>query len=289
MGEKDIVEKSLFDYDDVYVDIIRGLLGIYNKYCDKVERLGVTSGFRAGDGTIHEQIRDIFKVIKKDNVRIAAIGIENQSGIDYDMPLRIISYDGEAYKSQLLEGEDNFYPIITIVLNFSDKRWTGPKSLSEKIKVPPILQPYFSDYKVNVFDVSYFTDEQLEVFESDFRVVADFFVQVKRTGKYIPTSVKIVHKQEFLMLMSILSEDSRFTDVEFKEGGTGDMCEVIDNYIRIGEKTGEKRGYISGEKHGLLVGIRILLEDGYSISQIAKRIDMKEEEVEKLINSECLC
>lgn len=44
------------------------------------------------------------------------------------------------------------------------------------------MKIYVNDYKINVFEVAFLTPEQVNMFKSDFREVADFFVQ-KRTKK----------------------------------------------------------------------------------------------------------
>ena len=56
----------------------------------------------------------------KNNIRIACIGFENQTEPDADMPLRVYSYDGAEYRSQLLkENRGNpRYPVVTLILYF---------------------------------------------------------------------------------------------------------------------------------------------------------------------------
>ena len=71
------------------------------------------------DGKIHGQDRDVSKYWKKADgsgisLRLAFLGIENQTNYDKEMPLRVISYDGAAYRAQL--GQDIKYPVITLVL-----------------------------------------------------------------------------------------------------------------------------------------------------------------------------
>jgi len=46
---------------------------------------------------IREEERDVAKFCKQGNVRIAFYGLENQTAIDKDMPLRVIGYDGAVY------------------------------------------------------------------------------------------------------------------------------------------------------------------------------------------------
>lgn len=80
--------------------------------------------YKADDAVVHEEERDVSKFWKAGNVRVALWGLENQTQIDADMPLRVIGYDGQSYRSELLKRENGMvsqerYPIITLVLYFS--------------------------------------------------------------------------------------------------------------------------------------------------------------------------
>ena len=48
------------------------------------------------------------------------------------------------------------------------------------MNIPKELDPYVNDYKMEVFEIAWLTDEQLEMFKSDFKVVARFFVNKRR-------------------------------------------------------------------------------------------------------------
>ena len=103
LGEKDITQKTLEAYNDVFADIINVLL--FDGKCiimeDDIEDTSVHSQYKADD-RIHEQERDVVKYWKNGNIRIALYGLENQMKVDSDMPLRAISYDSAAYRAQLL-------------------------------------------------------------------------------------------------------------------------------------------------------------------------------------------
>ena len=59
------------------------------------------------DQKLHEQIRDVAKYWNgENNIRLVFLGIENQTKIDKDMPLRVMEYDGAAYRNQL--NQDSF-------------------------------------------------------------------------------------------------------------------------------------------------------------------------------------
>ncbi len=106
MAEKDIAEKTLESYNDVFADIINVLLFNGKQYVkeNELEEESPNSSYKA-DGKLHAQERDVAKYWRKGLVRIALYGLENQTDIDKDMPLRLFSYDGAAYRGQLLAYE----------------------------------------------------------------------------------------------------------------------------------------------------------------------------------------
>ena len=160
------------------------------------------------------------------------------------MPLRVIGYDGISYRSQCLSDAKEYYPVITLVLNFSNTRWDKNKRLSECFHVPQELEPYFSDYKINVFDIAYLSETEVSLFKSDFRIVADYFVQVRTNKTYKPDKATIKHIDEVLKLMSVLTEDVRFEEVQKSGRKVMNMCQVIDEFEAVGERRGEIKGEI---------------------------------------------
>ena len=156
MAEKDIAEKTLEAFKDVFADIVNGLLF---KGKQVIHEYALTdaqpSSMYKSDGNIHEQERDVAKYWNKASegvcVRIAFLGLENQSKYEKRMPLRVIGYDGTAYRAQLLE--DNCYPVITLVLYFGNDRWGKNLSLYDVIAVPEVFRPFVNDYKINVLSV----------------------------------------------------------------------------------------------------------------------------------------
>ena len=72
---------------------------------DELVEVDARSQFKADDGVLHEQERDVVKRWKHGKIVIALLGLENQTKPDANMPLRVFSYEGANYKSQLLDGE----------------------------------------------------------------------------------------------------------------------------------------------------------------------------------------
>ncbi len=91
------------DYNDVFADIINGLLfgGEQEIKPEDLENTTVHAQYKAEDDKVHELERDIAKYWKDEKVELAICGIENQSIVEKNMPFRIIGYDGSAYRNQL--------------------------------------------------------------------------------------------------------------------------------------------------------------------------------------------
>ncbi len=268
MAEKDISEKILEAYNDVFADIVNALLFDGEPVIDPddLEDQAPRSYYKA-DGHLREIERDVAKRWKKGNIRVTCIGLENQTNADPDMSLRMMGYDGAEYRSQLLsdnEGKSR-YPVVTLVLYFGHKKhWDQPLSLYERLDIPERFRPFVNDYKVNLFEIAYLTQEQLDRFKSDFRIVAEYFVQKRQKEDYTPTPQVISHVQETLQLLSVMTGDHRFEkkyDQLNAKGGTYTMCEFLDKIenrgfergVQVGELRGEQRGIQIGEQKGLLL------------------------------------
>ncbi len=86
------------------------------------------------------------------------------------------------------------------------------KTLHECLEIPNELRPYVSDYRINVFDIAYLSDEQVEMFKSDFKIVAKYFVD-RRKKRKISFPKKIPeHVDEVLKILTALTGDIRFTE-----------------------------------------------------------------------------
>ena len=201
------------------------------------------------------------------------------------MALRTIAYDGASYKQQLTEllsksdtklseGQTILpYPVVTIVLYFGYKRWKKPKSLLKTLLVPPELRPYVNDYRINLFEVSFLTEEQINMFKSDFKIVADYFVKSRKNKNYAGSQDTLKHVNEVLQMMKAITGDSRYDQlndfVNNQKGKTITMCKVLDEI----EKKGELKILNSLVKKGLL-----------TLKQAAEELGMTPKKLEVALN-----
>ena len=104
MKSKDITQKMLERYNDVFADIVNVLL-FNGKRIVEENALIDTPTDRALkiDGDIYSQDRDVAKYWKNSQINIALFGLENRTTPEKLMPLRVIGYDGAEYKKQVLK------------------------------------------------------------------------------------------------------------------------------------------------------------------------------------------
>ena len=284
MGEKDILERSLCAYNDVFSDIVNNLLfnGRELIYADKLENAVVHSPYQ-GEKAFRELERDIAKHWLDNDIRISLLGIENETIAEDDMPIRVIGYDGASYRDQIsyeVDADGNRKkivhkcPVVTLVLYFGYKNhWNMARSLHEALgeKLLPELKPFVSDYKINVFEIAWLTNEQVKGFKSDFRYVADYFVQMRSTGEYVGSAESIKHIREVLQLLGTLTGDNRFAATQEekvlvgKEGGINTMEAWLDVI--------ENRGIAQGEDRHLIDLICKKLRRGMDVEQIADEVE----------------
>lgn len=213
MGTKDTTQKRLEDFEDIFADISNVLLYDGEDVIKENELETVTAkDTYTVEHQIHEVERDVAKRWKHHSLHIALIGLENQTDPDYKMPLRVICYDGASYRAQLnAEDPKKTYPVITLVLYMgTEKHWTAPKQLTDCFKYDERLSKFISNYKINVVELAWLSDEQIMKFKTEFRNFVELLrdTRLGRKPQYSPIQLKHVH--ELLQLMRIMSGNDEY-------------------------------------------------------------------------------
>ena len=242
MAEKDITEKLLEEQNDVFADIINTLVFSGKQVIkeEDLESISTLSSYKMS-GKIHAQERDVLKAWKQGCIRIAVCGLENQTNVDYDIPLRVISSDGAVYRAQLDEKQPEGvkrYPVFKLVLFFGNGKWTGPKNLLERGSVPEELEGLVSDYRINVIEIGQLDKEKISQFSSDFQIVVDYIIQMQQGGVYKPSEKPMRHLEGVMDLMEALTNDVKYKEsiqVLRKirdEGGEPTMRSAMDEAVK---------------------------------------------------------
>ncbi len=295
MGEKDISEKTLLSYNDVFSDIINVLVfnGESRVGENDLEEAQSFSQYKADDGRLHEEERDVSKYWNNTGFRIACFGMENQTAPDGDMPLRVIGYDGAAYRSQLLDDADDNgktanrkqrYPVVSLVLYYGTRSWNRLK-LSDCMEIPEGIGEFFKDYSINLFEIAKLPIETVSKFKSDFRVVAEFFVMTAdKNADYVPTSQTIKHVDAVLKFLRVMTNDSMIEEIYATSLKGTERREKMESYFTVlynrGKACGKEIGKEIGKDECLVGQICRKLRRMMSIPQIAREVEEDETRVQ---------
>ena len=137
-----------------------------------------------------------------------------------------------------------------------------------------------------MFDIPRLSPETVNRFQSDFRVVAEYFINTYTKKNYVPENKVIRHVDEFLKLMSVLTGDNQYETMaknedfqKAKKKGGITMCNILDYHKTEGK---------TEERNNLIIQ---MYEEGLPSEQIARITRLSVEEVEHIrdsaTNKEC--
>ena len=280
MGSKDVTTRRLEECNDVFADIMNVLVfdGERQIHEDDLVDIDTKTEFLADDKGFRTQERDVAKFWKSHNVKLALFGLENQAAPDFQMPLRLYSYNGASYKAQIIpdrpKGKANdvhqnihaedehlkqpFYPVLTLVLYFGFDRWNTAKSLYEAIQIPKAFRRFIPDLPINLIEVAWLEDAVIDKFQSDFQVVARFFKQYRIHGNaYLemqdPKLLKrIEHVLETMRMISAYTGDPEYEAYGIRQSHNKEvtMIAALKEYREDLKKEGRKQGRKEGRKEG---------------------------------------
>ena len=159
------------------------------------------------------------------------------------------------------------------------------------MEIPRCLDTYVNDYQMHVFEVAWLTEEQISHFHSDFKVVANFFVQKRKNKDYIPDDpTEIRHVDEVLKLLQVMTGDRRYEEIfRKKKEGVHSMCDVAERLeqmgiakgIEIGRSEGRTEGKIEGKIEGKVEGkilvYRNLCREGFDEKEARRLTELPED------------
>jgi len=157
------------------------------------------------------------------------------------MALRQAGYEGAVYRRQYgkgrregkdlpesrnLPGRQGIYPVISMVLNWGERRWTAATAVRELIdgSVHRAAEDYLDKNRMHVFDMHFLDRTVRELFEEDVRVVLDY---LSDRESLVRRRQKLRNPEEVMCMLSALSSDMRYLEnIEFmKAGGGSTVCD----------------------------------------------------------------
>ena len=261
MAEKDISEKVLMSYADVFADC-ENALAYGGELKLRAEHLqpAPTESFYIGGNKMHNQFCDeSFYLVKNGTIKAQYI-IENETQMKQRQILRKMSYHGGAYRLQF-ESKRPVYPVISFVIDWTRKSTRIPLSLHDllaKNGMPQDEMHQIENVKLNVYHMRNLSKKVRNRFTSDMGFVVDYLNDGNFENR---RNQKIIHAEALCQMMEALTKDARFTDLigelikrQEEKGGEIVMCEYIDMLEARGEARGIKKGEVIGEKRGLKTG-----------------------------------
>ena len=279
-GEERIVSENLFEKDTVQ---------IFNSL-DKKDKIKIN------------RMRDVLKccILKSDShMDYLLLGIENQSDINYAMPVRIMLYDALSYTIQVeqiakdnkamkkynntaefISGflkEDRIKPVCTVVIYFGPKEWDAPRSLYEMLELDDELKKYIPDFKINLIIPREIDD--FSKFETELGKVLQF---IKCSEDKDSLKELMRHDSSYECLDGDAAKMiGAFTNVKIKvKGGVCNMCKAVEDMIKENEKEVTER--VQRET------IISMLKKGFTDEQILSVFEISAEQLEEIKEKQIL-
>ena len=201
MGSKDLAEKNLLQYKDVFSDIVNVNLFGGRHYISANElsrEPGELITKSSSDNKLKQLQMDVpMKCIKKYNTRFF-VCLENQSDINNIMPVRDMGYQHAKYMEQVrtiketnrqqqtypspitkgIHDTQKLDPVITLVLNYSQKEWKKPKQLQDVLNIPDDMRKEFekwiSPHSIGIINLANQSESTMQMYHSDFKYIVRY-------------------------------------------------------------------------------------------------------------------
>lgn len=195
-------------------------------------------------------------VIMKDNQNGIYVlnAIENQKAIDYTMPVRVFVYDALMYNQQLKQLKKKkgkkklkLEPVMTSVIYYGERSWSGPRRLSDMMKIPKKYKGMINDWDARIIDIK---DIDVHLFqdEDNRALIQGIQMFYSWDGK---EEIKLEVKKEVAILIASIVNSKRFLKIiKEQEGEKIVMCTSLDLFAKRNRKAGFNEGKNVGKKEG---------------------------------------
>lgn len=233
---------------------------------------------KAVKAEVQQKYRDILKsaaIMEDGHTAYILLGIENQTDVNYAMPVRNMLYDALQYTKQVSEIADvhrrkkensnhksvshaefisGFYkndrliPVITLVIYFNANEWDGPRSLLDMMEISdPIVRRYAQDYQIHLINPNQIADEELEKFQSSLREVMGC-IKYSRSKEKLAAFINNNPRMNMEAAAARVIEAINHVPIGIQEGdGKFNMCEAIEEMIKDGREAGREVGRQEGQ------------------------------------------
>lgn len=279
MGQKDYAQNDYLNDKVRFADICNGIL-FQGKELIGPEDLHEMNPDIVYQDNNQKKLRKIIpdKMCLWKGIYISVLALENQSMVDYSMVFRTMKTEALTYEKQwrtlerdyrlrgligekenlswnVLAKEARFAPVILLVIYYGmDKAWDGAKCLYDMLTMDKELEPYVSNYKMNLFDYhdyedfSFFKTENRELFEvlscakDEEKMDQLLSGNIERYRNLATDAVEVIFK--------LTGIDLNILENVRKEGmEVVDMCKAWDDHKEAGRNEGRQEGVFTSIKN----------------------------------------
>ena len=302
MGKKDITLKNYLSDTRRYADLLNGSI-FQGKQVIHAEELqeAATVQSKSDHNAILERTNDIAMKQTQDGSLFAVWLVENQSHIDYSMPVRIMLQDSLTYDKQLKEikksnlnkktfanageflskvsADDRLHPVITLIVYWGEDHWAGARSLHDMIDfgkddtLAKELKKLVPEYPLHFLNLSEIHD--YKNFQTELRLLFELYDRrnnKKEFRKYLYNHEACNRMDmETYQTLGILTGIKELTNNPVpKEEADTNMWKAIEDLIADGKT--------EGRTEGRLEALFELVQDGLlSIKDAALKASMTED------------
>ena len=290
MGKKDVISKIYLGAADRIADLLNNELfeGVSAVAASDIIELDseAASILKDEDNIVNVRVvaKDLVRKVRF-GIQVMLFAIEEQSDINYAMPLKVLNGDAALYDKQwkgirrehkrkkdlsgaeYLSGfgrEDRLVPVLSVVLYFGEQEWDGPLCLKEMMDLsafPEEVREKIADYPVHLIDVRRYP--HAERFRTDLKLVFGFLQRAsepEELAEFIEENTKEFSSltEDAYDMIASMSKTWELKELK-KDIGQEDynMCKAIDMMMQEREERGEARGIKLGEERGEARGIRL--------------------------------
>lgn len=258
---------------------------------------------------IIQKYRDHLKLatIKEDGESAyILLGIENQTDVNYAMPVRNMLYDalqytrqvtmiadkhraqkgkseyGASNRAEFISGfhkNDKLLPVITLVLFFNADEWDGPRSLMDMMEITnPIIRRLVVDYPIYVIEPQSLKDSDFEKFHSSLREVMGC-IKYSKDKRKLADFISNNPRMNMELTAARVIEAINHVPIKIEEGvDRFDMCQAIEEMIEDGRKEERHRinqlNILLSEKNRTEDIVKAALDKEYQ-EQLLKEFDIE--------------
>ncbi len=282
--EIDTLARKVITKNEIFADVVNYFIFDGKEKIKSDDLKELDTAFKDKVKDIDKQrFRDIYKevVIKTDSKNTyLLVGIENQSVVDNRMLLRCLEYNIMSYYKQLDDIENKnknvkikLKPVITFVLYFGTKKWTGPKSLYEMLDLEfEEIKGFITNPKLYLISPNEIDDNNINKFNSELRTILKYIKYSKRKTKLRDVMSKDDKFNEMsndsVKLLSAVTKTKIKTN---EEEGVVNMCKAIDDMMKDAKLEAKIEAAIN------------LYKNGASLELISKSLGMSINKLKKIL------